>query len=178
MDLPKIGFPNVKILIDILCGSHWNPIKIWISGRALEIRCIYGKCRESNGSTIEISCWADFALPLAGIKNSPKILCSHVIFIVFFKFWIEIASGDGDNQFLLKIRAFCWYIICLCSCSKQKFHHFFYWWQYIHKEAHRRSVCGYIRIWIHTDQREISNFSPSLLPTLNMKPEISSHQKL
>ena len=37
------------------------------------------------------------------IKDSPKNLCSHVIFIVFFKFQIEIAGGDGINQFLLKI---------------------------------------------------------------------------
>ena len=25
-----------------------------------------------NGSTVEISCWADLAQPLAGIKSSPK----------------------------------------------------------------------------------------------------------
>ena len=31
-------------------------------------------------------------------KNPPKNLCSHVILIVFFKFYIEIAGGDGINQ--------------------------------------------------------------------------------
>ena len=54
-----------------------------------------------NGSTD----WADLAQPSAGIKNSPKNLCSHVIFIVFF-IQIEIVGGDGINQFVLKIRAF------------------------------------------------------------------------
>ena len=58
------------------------------------------------GSTVEISCWVDLARSSAGMKNGPKNLCSHVIFIVFFKFCIEIAGGDGINQFLLKIRAF------------------------------------------------------------------------
>jgi hypothetical protein len=69
---------------------------------------IHGKYRRWNGSTVEISCWADLARPLAGIKNSPKklLLPCHVIFIVFFKFLLEIAGGDGINQFLLKIRAF------------------------------------------------------------------------
>ena len=47
---------------------------------------IHGKYRRWNGSTVEISCWADLAQPSAGIKNSPKNLCSHIIFIVFFKF--------------------------------------------------------------------------------------------
>ena len=46
----------------------------------------HGKYRGWNGSTVEISCWADLARPSAGIKNSLKNLCSHVIFIVFFKF--------------------------------------------------------------------------------------------
>ena len=46
----------------------------------------HGKYRGWNGSTVEISSWADLARPSAGIKNSPKNLCSHVIFIVFFKF--------------------------------------------------------------------------------------------
>ena len=68
----------------------------------------HGKYREWNGNTFEISCWADLAQPSAGIKNSPKNLCGHVIFIVFFKLQIEIAGGDGDgtNQFILKIQAF------------------------------------------------------------------------
>ena len=66
----------------------------------------HGKYRGWNGSTVEISCWAELARSSAGIKNRPKNLCSHVIFIVFFKFYIEIAGGDGINQFLLKIRGF------------------------------------------------------------------------
>jgi hypothetical protein len=45
-----------------------------------------------------------------GPKTEPaqtaKITKCHVIFIVFFKFLIEIAGGDGINQFVLKIRAF------------------------------------------------------------------------
>ena len=45
----------------------------------------HGKYRGWNGSTVEISCWANLARPLAGMKSSPKNLCSHVIFIVFFK---------------------------------------------------------------------------------------------
>ena len=45
-----------------------------------------GKYRGWNGSTVEISCWANLARPSAGIKNSPNNLCSHVIFIVFFEF--------------------------------------------------------------------------------------------
>ena len=62
----------------------------------LKIRCLVSKCYVDstqhgkywgwNGSTDEISCWADLAWPLAGIKNSRKNLCSHVIFIVFFNF--------------------------------------------------------------------------------------------
>ena len=39
-------------------------------------------------------------------KEQPKKLCSHVIFIVFFKFLIEIAGGDGINQLFSEIRAF------------------------------------------------------------------------
>ena len=66
----------------------------------------HGKYRGWNGSTVEISFWADLDRQSAGIKNSPKNLCSHVIFIVFFKLELEIAGGDGINQFLLKIRAF------------------------------------------------------------------------
>ena len=46
----------------------------------------HGKYRGWNGSTVKISCWAVLAQLSAGIKNSPKNLCSHVIFIVFFKF--------------------------------------------------------------------------------------------
>ena len=38
--------------------------------------------------------------------QTAEITKCHVISIVFFKFQIEIAGGDGINQFLLKIRAF------------------------------------------------------------------------
>ena len=65
--------------------------------------CNHGKYRGWNGSTVEISCWADLPQPLAGIKNSPKNLCSHVIFIVFFKFEIEIVGGDGINPHQLEL---------------------------------------------------------------------------
>ena len=33
-----------------------------------------------------------------------------------------------------------WCIICLCSCSEQKGHQFFYWWQYITKHIGGPSV--------------------------------------
>ena len=46
-----------------------------------------------NGSAVKISCCADLAWSLAGIKNSPKNFCSHVIFIIFFKFQIRIAGA-------------------------------------------------------------------------------------
>ena len=62
--------------------------------------------------------------PKTVLAQTAEITKCHVIFIVFFKFLIEIAGGDGINQFLLKIRAF-WCIICLCSCSEQKSHQFF-----------------------------------------------------
>ena len=47
-------------------------------------------------------------------------MCSHVIFI----FFLEIAGGDGINQFLMKIWVF-WCIIWVCSCSEQEGHQFF-----------------------------------------------------
>ena len=50
----------------------------------------HGKYRGWNGSTFEINCWADLAQPSARIRNSPKNLCSHFIFIIFFEFYIEI----------------------------------------------------------------------------------------
>ena len=42
---------------------------------------------------------------LAGIEKQPKNLSSRVIFIVFFKFQIAIAGGDGINQFFIGGRA-------------------------------------------------------------------------
>jgi hypothetical protein len=60
-----------------------------------------------------------------GSKTVPaqtaEITNFHVIFIVSFKFLIEIAGGDGINQFLLKNCAF-WCIIC----SEQKGHQIFF----------------------------------------------------
>ena len=91
-------------------GPRWN-FEFW------EAQHFDGKYRGLNGCTVGISCRTDLAQPLARIKNSQN-LCSHVIFIVFFKCKIEIAGGDGINQFLLKIRAF-------CSCSEQKGSQFF-----------------------------------------------------
>jgi hypothetical protein len=44
-----------------------------------------------------------FGLAIGWNKNSSKNLCSYAIFIVFFKFLIEIVVGDGINEFLLKI---------------------------------------------------------------------------
>ena len=57
--------------------------------------------------------------PKTVAAQTAEITKCHVMFIVFFKFSIEITFGDGINQFLLKIGAFgC--TICLCSCSEQK----------------------------------------------------------
>ena len=50
---------------------------------------------------------------LAVIKIKKKCICSHVIFIFSFKFWIKNAGGDGFNQFLMNIPSF-WCITCLC----------------------------------------------------------------
>ena len=55
--------------------------------------------------------FTDLAWLMAGIKNSPKNLYSHVIFVVLFR----IATGDGINQLLLKIREFLFIIICLLT---------------------------------------------------------------
>jgi hypothetical protein len=44
--------------------------------------------------------------PKAVPAQTAEMTKCHVIFIVFFKFLIEIAGGDGINQFLLKNRAF------------------------------------------------------------------------
>ena len=33
------------------------------------------------------SCWADLAWPSAGMKNSPKSMCSHVISVIYFRCW-------------------------------------------------------------------------------------------
>ena len=63
----------------------------------------HGKYREWNGSTLEISCWADLAWPSAGIKNSPKNL-SFLLLSLDFKY--ELLVVNGINQFSLKIRAF------------------------------------------------------------------------
>ena len=71
--------------------------------------------------------------PKTVLAQTAEITKCHVIFIVFFKFWIEIAGGDGINQFLLKIWAF-WCIICLCSCWEQKGH------QKILKGSHGRCM--------------------------------------
>ena len=45
----------------------------------------------------------DLAWLSTGIKNSQKSMCSHIIFIVFFKFQMENAGGDGFNEFLIDI---------------------------------------------------------------------------
>jgi hypothetical protein len=45
------------------------------------------------------------SLPQLGpvIKIKTDFMCNHVIFIVFFKFQIENAGGDGFNEFLMDI---------------------------------------------------------------------------
>ena len=61
-------------------------MKLSGEGNFCIIQLNHGKYRVWNGSTVEISCWADLARLSAGIKNSLKKLYSHVIFILFFKF--------------------------------------------------------------------------------------------
>ena len=48
------------------------------------------------------------------LAQRAEITKCHVIFIVFFKFWIKDAGGEDFNQFLKVIPSF-WFIICLCS---------------------------------------------------------------
>ena len=67
-------------------------------------RLDHGKYRGWNDSTVKISCWTNLAWLSAGINNGPKNMCTHVIFIVFFEFYLEIGGGDGVNQVFLKIR--------------------------------------------------------------------------
>ena len=71
----------------------------------------------------------NLARPLAGLKIRTNSMCRHVIFIVFFKFWIENASSDGFNQFLTDIPSF-WCIICRCSRIRSYLPPKKYWWQY------------------------------------------------
>ena len=42
----------------------------------------HGKYRGWNGSTVEISCWADLARPLAGIKTAQKT-CAAISISLF-----------------------------------------------------------------------------------------------
>ena len=49
---------------------------------------------------------SDLARPLTGMYNSPKNLCSHVIFIVFYKFWIEILVVMVSINFFWKLKHF------------------------------------------------------------------------
>ena len=65
----------------------------------------HGKYRGWNGSTIAISCWVNLARPSAGIKKQPKNMGRYVVFIVFFKLYLEISGGDGVNQFIVKIHS-------------------------------------------------------------------------
>ena len=43
-------------------------------------------------------------------------MCSHVIFIIYFKFWIDNGVGDGFNQFFMDISSF-WYILVAVTSS-------------------------------------------------------------
>ena len=88
---PKAG---ALFVFDLKCWvlTHWS-LLVNVLEKGSQIQNVveslgtnHGKYRGRNGSTVKISCWADLARPSAGIKNSPKNLCSHVIFIVFFKF--------------------------------------------------------------------------------------------
>ena len=92
-------------------------------------------------------------------KNSPKNVCSHVIFIVFF-FKKEIAGGDGINQFLLKTQNFL-YRICLCSCRK-KGHNFLL--VTVHNEVDRWSVRAKGQSWNLgiTNLRTVFNIKPKI----------------
>ena len=93
----------------------------------------HGKYRGWYGSIVEICCWADLARLSAGIKNSPKNLCGHVIFIVFFKYQIKIAGGDGINHFFFENPSILMYNLSL-QLFRTKRSPIFYWcWQYIMK---------------------------------------------
>ena len=46
--------------------------------------------------------------------QTAEITKCHVIFIVFFRFWIKNSGGDNFNRFLMDIPSFLC-IICLCS---------------------------------------------------------------
>ena len=56
-------------------------------------------------------------LLLAETKIKTNWMCSHVIFIIYFKFWIENTGGDGFNQFFHGY-PMDWCIICLYSLLK------------------------------------------------------------
>ena len=62
--------------------------------------------------------------PKTVLAQTAEITKCHVIFIVFFKFWIEIAGG-GINHFFFENPIWC--MICLCSYSDQKGNQSFYW---------------------------------------------------
>ena len=99
---PNIRLPQQDVFRVHKPGFHISSERVWFPRTvSVEVRTIlasiqlwkffangsdHGKYWELNGSTVEISCWAYLAWLLAGMKNSPKNLCSHVIFIVFFKF--------------------------------------------------------------------------------------------
>jgi hypothetical protein len=72
------------------------------------------------------------AIDVGRKQLSPNNKC-HVIFIVFSKFYIKSAGGDGKFVVINKFRAFLC-IICLSSCSEQKGHQFFL------KGSHGRTV--------------------------------------
>ena len=47
-----------------------------------------------NSSSVIFSYWDDFARSLAGTKNSPKSMCSHVIFVIHFQFQVKNSGGE------------------------------------------------------------------------------------
>ena len=90
-------------------------------------RCI---CGFSEGSAKQhlAAVLPSLAWPSDGLIKTNS-MCRHVIFVVFFKFWIENATGDDFNQFLMDIPSF-WRIICLCSWIRSYLAPKQYWWKY------------------------------------------------
>ena len=97
-----------------------------------------------NDSTVVFSCWADSA----GMKDSPKSVCSHVSSVIYFKWW-----WWGFQSISLGIPSF-WYIIYLCSEQKSRPFLFGGNWQYIGK-AIGAYVCGSIWNFLHKSANNI-----------------------
>ena len=85
--------------------------------------------REMNSRIVVFRCWANFARLWARTKTSPKSTCSHIIFVVYFKFWIKNSGGEDFNQILMNIPSF--WCIFVCVAELDHTYHQKKWWQYI-----------------------------------------------